>query len=148
VQIPVLPPPRDATIGIAEQEHGPAESIQFQQAFEECVTSNDHSVIVSSFCILRKLILNATTKGQGEGEESSKFRKVRLSNAKIRAAITDVHGALDMMMACGFSIWLTRTESHTWYTLQLTRVLFGYLVLCTKCINMSSRHNGSNDKAV
>lgn len=115
VQIPVLPPPRDATIGIAEQEHGPAESIQFQQAFEECVTSNDHSVVVSSFCILRKLILNATTKGQGEGEESSKFRKVRLSNAKIRAAITDVHGALDIMMACGFSLADEDGESYLVY---------------------------------
>mmetsp|Transcript_33123 Transcript_33123/g.51271 ORF Transcript_33123/g.51271 Transcript_33123/m.51271 type:complete len:86 (-) Transcript_33123:295-552(-) len=45
---------------------------------------------------MRTIITNATTR---EGE---KFRKVRLSNAKIAAAIVDVGGALDLMMSVGF----------------------------------------------
>jgi hypothetical protein len=97
--IPNVAAPKEAML-VADEV--PPVSPRFQQAFEECVTTSEHSVVVSSFGILRKLLANATTKGQVAGADSDKFRKVRLSNAKIRAAITDVHGALDIMMACGF----------------------------------------------
>jgi NAD(P)-dependent dehydrogenase (short-subunit alcohol dehydrogenase family) len=91
--IPKVAPPKEAMV-VADDV--PPVSDAFQQAFEECVTSSDHTVVVSSFGILRKLITNASTK------DEDKFKRVRLANAKIRAAITEVHGALDIMMACGF----------------------------------------------
>lgn len=91
--IPKVAPPKEALV-VADDV--PPVSDTFQQAFEECVTSSDQSVVVSSFGILRKLLTNASTK------QEDKFKRVRLANAKIRAAITEVHGALDIMMACGF----------------------------------------------
>lgn len=106
-------PPKDATTSV--DDIGPAVSVAFQQAFEECVTSNEHLVVLTSFGIMRKLIANATTKGQVEGEDSAKFRKVRLSNAKIRASITDVIGALDIMMALGFLLAEEDGESYLAY---------------------------------
>ncbi|KAI2498073.1 PUB domain [Fragilaria crotonensis] len=108
-----VPPPRDATNSV--NDSGPAVNAAFQHAFEECVTSNEHAVVVTSFSILRKLITNATTKGQVGGEENAKFRKVRLSNAKIRESISDVVGALDIMMACGFLLVEEDDESYLAY---------------------------------
>lgn len=81
---------------------------EFDHAFETTVTSSaDHAAVVSSFIILRKLIVNATTKGQnttGDNNDAEKFRKVRLSNPKIKAAIVDLEGALDIMMSVGFEL--------------------------------------------
>jgi PUB domain len=91
---------------------------EFDRAFEAAVTSSaDHAAVVSSFVILRKLIVNATTKGQQQqqsndkndnyaaaDDEAEKFRKVRLSNPKIKAAIVDLEGALDIMMSVGFEL--------------------------------------------
>jgi hypothetical protein len=52
---------------------------------------------------MRTLINNAITKGQqGDEETSSKFRRVRLSNQKIKEAIADVQGALELMLCVGF----------------------------------------------
>ena len=114
---PALPgavaPPRDAATPV--DDGSPEVSVAFQHAFEECVTSNEHAVVVTSFGIMRKLIANATTKGQVEGEDSAKFRKVRLSNAKIRASITDVVGALDIMMSFGFLLAEDDGESYLAY---------------------------------
>ena len=108
-------PPNDATTFVDDK--APAVSVAFQEAFEVCVTSNEHSAVLSSFGVMRKLIANATTKGQVEGDESAKFRKVRLSNAKIRSCITDVVGALDIMMACGFLLVEEDGESYLAYPL-------------------------------
>ena len=82
-----------------------AVGLDFEKAYEAVVTSNRHDDVVGSFAILRKLILNATTKGQDEDEaQASKFRRVRLSNAKIKAAIVDVEGAFDLMVSVGFHL--------------------------------------------
>jgi hypothetical protein len=99
-------PPVDPTMSAIEESRR-APPPEFDRAFETAVTSSaDHAVVVSSFVILRKLIVNATTKGQNcdDAEASEKFRKVRLSNPKIRAAIVDLEGALDIMMSVGFEL--------------------------------------------
>ena len=88
--IPTVAPPRDAF------EEAP--SLAFQDALETLLTSGGS--YKGSLTVMRKLMVNATTKGQTD----EKFRKVRLTNAKIQAAITDVHGALDCMMAVGFQL--------------------------------------------
>ncbi|KAL3811669.1 hypothetical protein ACHAXA_002763 [Cyclostephanos tholiformis] len=77
---------------------------EFEHAFSVLVTSNeDHAAVLQSLSIMRKLIHNAITKGQqGDEEASSKFRRVRLSNPKIKEAITDVQGALELMLCFGF----------------------------------------------
>ena len=70
----------------------------------------------SSIAIMYKLIVNATTKGQDlSTEDSSKFRKVRLSNEKIKAAITQVNGGLDIMQAVGFQLAEDNGETYLVY---------------------------------
>jgi len=89
----------------------------FDDAFTTLVTTNlDREQISQSLTIIRKLILNATTKGQqGEDELSSKFRKVRLSNPKIKATITDINGAIELMIATGFELHELDKETHLVY---------------------------------
>lgn len=101
--IPTTAPPPE--LPAASEKEDINLSPDFQHAFEVCVTSNDSEAVKSSFGILRKLITNATTKGQQADEAAAqKFRKVRLANAKIKAAIVDVEGALDLMMSVGFQL--------------------------------------------
>jgi PUB domain len=118
-------PPVDPTTA-AEEESRRTPPPEFDRAFEAAVTSSaDHAAVVSSFTILRKLIVNATTKGQindtnTNADEAEKFRKVRLSNFKIKAAIVELEGALDIMMSVGFELaempdgesYLVYPESH------------------------------------
>jgi hypothetical protein len=81
-------------------------SSYFSESFESVVTSNENAAAISSVGIMRKLIVNATTKGQNHDDEvlAAKFRRVRLANAKIKAAIVDVEGALDVMLSAGFQL--------------------------------------------
>jgi hypothetical protein len=89
-------------------------SMEFERAFEMTVTSSPNlAAVINSITIpiLRKLIINATTKGQQlssssvNDEEASKYRKIRfMTNAKIRTAVTDMPGAIDMLLAVGFQI--------------------------------------------
>jgi len=82
----------------------------FNEAFEESftllVTTNGSNASLSqSLVIMRKVILNATTKGQQSDEESSaKFRKLRLSNPKIRSLICEMNGALELLISVGFHL--------------------------------------------
>jgi hypothetical protein len=86
--------------------------IQFDEAYERLVTLNDHSTVLKSMGILRKLILNAITKGQQANDtDAHKFRRVRLTNEKIKAAIVDVEGALDLMLSTGFHVQEEQTET-------------------------------------
>lgn len=87
---------------------------EFAQAFETTVTSfPDHDAVVNSLTILRKLILNATTKGQDNDDEetAAKFRKIRLHNPKIQAAVTRMPGAVDLLLAVGFQLHQDDTTS-------------------------------------
>lgn len=82
-------------------------SMEFQQAFETTVTSTpDHTVVINSITILRKLIINATTKGQSTNQDDAvKYRKIRfMTNPKIRASVTDIPGAMDLLLSVGFQI--------------------------------------------
>lgn len=77
---------------------------QFDEAYVAitCGTT-DNKAATKSISTMRKLIVNATTKGQIEADEtSSKFRRVRLSNPKIKSFITDIHGSLELMLSVGF----------------------------------------------
>ena len=101
----------EATPGRVNKPTDPTSKIQplgpeFEHAFSTLVTSNsDHTAVLKSLSIMRKLINNAVTKGQqGDDETSSKFRRVRLSNPRIKEAIADLLGALDLMMSVGFVI--------------------------------------------
>ena len=88
----------------------------FDAAFETLVTANDQASAFNSLSIMKKLIVNATTKGQGTTDDAAKFRKVRLGNPKIKAAIVDVEGAVDLMMSTGFQIAEQDGESVLQYT--------------------------------
>jgi len=92
-----------------------AVSPEFEDAYTMLVTTNDDETVKSSIGVMCKLIVNATTKGQDTTEDAAKFRKVRLSNAKIKAAITDVNGGLDVMLAVGFQLMEEDGESFLVY---------------------------------
>mmetsp|Transcript_11741 Transcript_11741/g.16773 ORF Transcript_11741/g.16773 Transcript_11741/m.16773 type:complete len:389 (-) Transcript_11741:93-1259(-) len=100
--LPAVSKPKEATTAAPDVPMGDA----FLDAYTTAVTTNEHQMVVQSFSIMRKLLTNATTKGQNNSDPvgAAKFRRVRLSNAKIKSAITDTHGALDMMMSCGFQL--------------------------------------------
>jgi len=91
-------------------------SPEFEHAFSTLVTSNsDNAAVLKSLGIMRKLIKNAVTKGQtGDDATSSKFRRVRLSNPKIKEAITDQSGALELMFSVGFVISENEEDGETY----------------------------------
>jgi hypothetical protein len=97
VSLPSVAPPRNPT---TKAEESMPTSVEFQEAYTTLFSTN--SDIKASVTIMKKLLVNATTKGQSPGDDAAKFRKVRLANAKIKAAIVDVTGAVEVMMACGF----------------------------------------------
>lgn len=76
----------------------------FEQAYETLITGNPDHVTKSSLVILQKLLVNATTKAE------DKFKRVRLGNEKIKAAVVDVEGALELLMSAGFEL---TTEDST-----------------------------------
>jgi hypothetical protein len=94
------------SIGRVKKPNDPTTALppEFDSAFSVLVTSNpDNDAVLSSLKVMRTLINNAITKGQqGDEETSSKFRRVRLSNQKIKEAIADVQGALELMLCVGF----------------------------------------------
>jgi hypothetical protein len=110
--IPIVAPPKEIP---ADSQKDPPVSFGFEDAYATIVTSNPPTAVVASFAIMRKLMSNATTKGQASVEEGAKFRRVRLSNDKIKAAISDVHGALDLMMSVGFVLVEEDGESYLVY---------------------------------
>jgi PUB domain len=94
--LPVVAPPSEPTTAVADDIPN-----EIEEALATVLSSNNTSAI----SILSKLIVNATTKGQGADEETAaKFRKVRLENPKIKAAVVDVSGSLDLMMLVGFQL--------------------------------------------
>lgn len=125
--LPFVAPPRplQAARGVKEQDtikgliakiQQQRPSLEFQQAFETTVTSTpDHSAVVQTIDILSKLIVNATTKGQelGDVEAAAKYRKIRLTNAKIRTTIADRPGAVDLLLAVGFELHFDDDDCDT-----------------------------------
>jgi len=105
--LPVVAPPRNATT--AEHDDNDDDGIgdprfhDFEVALAMVASSSDSAAAKSGLKIARTLIKNATTKGQQSGgADAEKFRRVRLANPKIRAAIVDVPGNLDLMLSVGF----------------------------------------------
>eukprot|EP00980_Cylindrotheca_fusiformis_P004720 scaffold1004_cov105-Cylindrotheca_fusiformis.AAC.3 len=97
---PNVAPPRNATEEDGDEDDtfgGPPPSEEFQHAFATVLSDADKDKVRSSLTIMTKLLINATTK-----QDEAKFRKVRLANAKIKSAIVDMEGAIDLMMSCGF----------------------------------------------
>eukprot|EP00538_Stauroneis_constricta_P004712 CAMPEP_0119560702 /NCGR_PEP_ID=MMETSP1352-20130426/15674_1 /TAXON_ID=265584 /ORGANISM="Stauroneis constricta, Strain CCMP1120" /LENGTH=446 /DNA_ID=CAMNT_0007608751 /DNA_START=70 /DNA_END=1410 /DNA_ORIENTATION=- len=91
--------------------------MEFQDAFTTLVTTNEATAVTSSLDIMQKLTNNATTKGQDETdpEKAAKFRRVRLSNAKINAAVVQLEGAIDVMMSVGFQLHHEDGEDYLVY---------------------------------
>ena len=109
----------DATsIGRVKKPNDPTTVLppEFDSAFSVLVTSNpDNDAVLSSLKVMRTLISNAITKGQqGDEETSSKFRRVRLSNQKIKEAIADVQGALELMLCVGFVLSENDIDGETY----------------------------------
>mmetsp|Transcript_28064 Transcript_28064/g.39445 ORF Transcript_28064/g.39445 Transcript_28064/m.39445 type:complete len:430 (+) Transcript_28064:138-1427(+) len=102
----VAPPPSlPAEASNNNNNHAQPISSAFEEAMTTLITTNDHDAVKSSLSIMRKLVMNATTKGQtGDEASAAKFRRVRLSNAKIKAAIADMNGALELMLSTGFQL--------------------------------------------
>ena len=93
--IPTVAPPKNPTTAIVEDPRFPY--AEFEEALAT-IASSDKQTAKSGLKISKKLIVNATTK-QGE-----KFRRVRLANPKIKAAIVDVPGNLPLMLSVGFEL--------------------------------------------
>jgi len=111
----VLPPQLATSAEADGSEYQQQINEQFDEAFLMITTSSsiESKVKKNSLTIVRKLINNAITKGQIPGEDGEKFRRVRLSNQKIKAAIVDVQGALDLIMSCGFELVEDNNTSET-----------------------------------
>lgn len=129
--IPTVRPPSDTAAQAKDSENQATEDAkiltkcpEFYDTYTAVVTGNaNNDAVLKSFSIMRTLVKNATTKGQNtdNGEEAAaKFRRVRLSNAKIKAAIVDVAGALELMMLFGFQLVEEGSESFLIFPLGTT----------------------------
>ena len=130
-RIPTVAPPTDPTSAAVENDnHNNHESDAmilsehpvFEEAYTAMVTTNSNEAVIKAFGIMRTLVKNATTKGQSveDEEKAAKFRRVRLTNAKIKAAIVDLQGALEVMMSFGFQLTEEDGESYLVYPLGST----------------------------
>ena len=101
-----MAPPKNPT---SEARIPPVEDPQFpfgefEEAIATVASSADAAFAKAGLKISKKLIVNATTKGQTPGEAGEKFRRVRLANLKIKKAIVDVPGNLPLMLSVGFQL--------------------------------------------
>lgn len=93
----------------------------FDEAFEMVTSAGtDRHAIASSLSVMQKVIVNATTKGQTDGDDAAKYRKVRLSNPKIKAAVTDTHGSIELMISTGFALSEIDGETYLVYPTSAT----------------------------
>lgn len=103
--IPKVAPPKNPTKALippVEDPHFPHH--EFEEALATVASSPDPTAAKAGLKISKKLVVNATTKGQQSGEAGEKFRRVRLANPKIKAAIVDVPGNLPLLLAVGFQL--------------------------------------------
>eukprot|EP00934_Nitzschia_sp_Nitz4_P006243 Nitzschia sp. Nitz4//scaffold296_size27349//12739//14254//NITZ4_008199-RA/size27349-snap-gene-0.40-mRNA-1//1//CDS//3329546270//6233//frame0 len=102
--LPAVAPPRDIP-SVPDDVPTSEPSEGFSHALSVLISSTPDASVVATTCnIMRKLLLNATTKGQAASDDAAKFRKVRLQNAKIKAALVDVPGAMDVMLCADFQL--------------------------------------------
>jgi hypothetical protein len=117
--IPTVRPPAVAVTSTDDfNDNGDETKKLAYEAYTTMITTNDDvAVVKTSFGIMRKLICNAITKGQddSDGEAAAKFRRIRLSNPKINEAISQVRGALEIMLAVGFQMVEEGGETYLVY---------------------------------
>lgn len=113
--IPPVAPPRDAIQPANEDHHDDLTELDLPMEFSEplatMVSATTLELVQSTCGIIKKLVINATTKGQTPHDDAAKFRKVRLANPKIKEALVDVPGALEVMLAVGFVLEELEGES-------------------------------------
>jgi hypothetical protein len=106
--IPIVAPPSNPTTSTT-----PAVVVdyplpeEFEEALVTIVSSQDSTATKTGLKIARTLITNATNKNKGQQidiEIGAKFRKVRLENSKIKSAIVDVPGNIQLMLSVGFQL--------------------------------------------
>ena len=108
--IPAVAAPQDATTAAASNDTAPIPEDprfpyhEFEEALAIILSSDQPASAKSGLKISKKLIVNATTKGQQPGAAGEKFRRVRLANPKIQAAIVDVPGNLPLLLSVGFEL--------------------------------------------
>lgn len=102
--IPAVAPPTVPVESVIDEEDDSLLDVpsEFQEALTTMVSASPPDLVQSTCGIIKKLVLNAITKGQTPNEDASKFRKVRLANPKIKATLVDVPGALEVMLSTGF----------------------------------------------
>jgi len=101
----VAPPSNPTTEATDDDQDDPQFPYhEFEEALATIVSSDNPGAAKAGLKISKKLISNATTKGQQPGDDASKFRRVRLANPKIKAAIVDVPGNLPLMLSVGFEL--------------------------------------------
>ena len=87
---------------------------EFEEALVTIVSSSSQDSTAGSATnikaglkIARTLITNATNTSKGQQEDieaGAKFRKVRLENPKIKAAIVDIPGTIQLLFSVGFQL--------------------------------------------
>lgn len=97
--------PKEAT----QSTTAPPPSASFQAAFETLVTSNPTETVASTLNILVKLVRNAQ-------KDDIKFQRVRLNNPKIQASVTNVTGAVEVLLEVGFLLQEEQDETVLQYT--------------------------------
>lgn len=103
--IPVVAPPTNPTSVAAVQVEDYPLPEEFVEALLTIISNGDKDASKAGLKIARTLIVNATTKGQQQDEGAgAKFRKVRLENAKIKKALVDVPGNIQLMLSVGFQL--------------------------------------------
>mmetsp|Transcript_835 Transcript_835/g.980 ORF Transcript_835/g.980 Transcript_835/m.980 type:complete len:455 (-) Transcript_835:376-1740(-) len=105
--IPVVAPPTNPTSAVAPDFEEYPLPEEFEEALVTVISNSDTEASKTGLKIARTLIVNATstTKGQQQDEEAgAKFRKVRLANAKIKKALVDVPGNIQLMLSVGFQL--------------------------------------------
>jgi hypothetical protein len=83
----------------------------FETTLTSLLSGNAPTTARKSIGIMNKLISNAVTKGSTD----DKFLRVRLSNAKIKAALVDVQFAVDLMLLFGFVLYEEGEETFLVY---------------------------------
>lgn len=106
--IPAVAPPANPTSAAPAEIIDHELPLEFEEALVTIISCQDKDAARTGLKIARTLIVNATTKGQQQQfaatGEDAKFRKVRLANKKIKKAIVDVPGNIQLMMSVGFQL--------------------------------------------
>lgn len=108
-QGPILPPPSAAVGYQPPPEQPPAGFPDIE--VDDSVLSAIEQLSTDPHCAASAQVLSRLFDNILANSTEAKFRKVRLSNPKIQAAIVDAHGGVELLIACGFHILFERPSS-------------------------------------